>query len=50
MNIKTEYGKEGAPNRSEHGAGMVSPKIEQVGCVDLNKLTSTLLSKLLSLK
>ena len=50
MNKKRECGKEGTPYQFVFDAGMVNPNIELVGRVDLNKLTSTLLSKLLSLK
>lgn len=50
MNEKRECGKEGTPYQFVFDAGMVSPNNELVGRVDLNKLTSTILSKLLSLK
>lgn len=50
MNKKREYGKEITPCSSILHTGMANPNTELARRAELNKLTSTLLSKLLSLK
>lgn len=50
MNKKRECGKKITPCNSYPQTGMASPNLELAGRVELNKLTSTVLSKLLRLK